>query len=176
MVETATKLPVKTEKKVSPISAPAPWPAFDALRREIDRLFEGMGGGWPFASGRSPLDLPWPRETQWRLNPAVDVAETDKQFEITAELPGMSEKDVEVTLADGSLVITGEKKEERETKESDTYLSERRYGSFMRAFALPPNVEAGKIEASFAKGVLTVRLPKSAEAPRSETKIPVKAA
>jgi HSP20 family protein len=178
MVETVTKVPVRTDKKgVKPIGAPAQWAPMETLRREIDRLFEGMSGSWPFASGRNPLDfVGWPREAQWRLTPAVDVAESDKDFEITAELPGMNENDVELTLANGNLVIKGEKKEERESRETDYYLSERRYGSFVRAFELPASVDAAKIEASFAKGVLRVKLPKSAEAQKNETKIPVKAA
>ena len=175
MAETVSKVPVRSEKKGAPISAPA-WAPFETLRREIDRVFEGMSGGWPFASGRSPFDLAWPRDGQWRLNPAVDVAESDKAFEITAELPGMSEKDVELTLANGNLVIKGEKKDEREEREADYYLSERRYGSFVRAFELPPGVDADKIEASFGKGVLKIMLPKTAEAQKSETKIQVKAA
>ena len=87
MVETATKLPVRTERKAAPIAAPTPWAPFETLRREVDRLFEGMsGGGWPFAAGRNPLDLAWPRNAHWRVTPAVDVAESDKDFEITAEL------------------------------------------------------------------------------------------
>jgi HSP20 family protein len=177
MVETATKLPVKTEKKAAPIVAPTPWAPFETLRREVDRLFEGMsGGGWPFAAGRNPLDLAWSRNAHWRVTPAVDVAESDKDFEITAELPGMNDEDVELTLANGNLVIKGEKKEERESHETDYYLSERRYGSFVRAFELPASVDANKIEASFAKGVLKVKLPKTAEAQKSETKIPIKAA
>ena len=175
MAETVSKVPVRSEKKGAPMSAPS-WAPFETLRREIDRVFEGMSGGWPFASGRSALDLAWPRDAQWRLNPAVDVAENDKAFEITAELPGMSEKDVELTLADGNLVIKGEKKDEREEREADYYLSERRYGSFVRAFELPRGVDASKIEAAFGKGVLKITLPKSAEAQKSETKIQVKAA
>ena len=178
MVETPTKLPVKTEKKSgAPMTAPTAWTPFESLRREIDRLFEGVGrGGWPFAAVRNPLDFAWPHDAQWRMTPSVDVAESDKAFEITAELPGMSENDVELTLANGSLVIKGEKKDEREEQKADYYLSERRYGSFVRAFELPPGVDASKIEASFAKGVLTIKLPKTAEAQKSETKIPVKAA
>ena len=175
MTGNVSKLPVKSDKRTA-LGASAPWTAFDTLRREIDRLFDGMAGGWPFGARRSPLDLAWPGDPQWRMSPAVDVAETDKGFEITAELPGLSEKDVELTLANGNLVIKGEEKEERESKETDYYLSERRYGAFTRAFELPPSVDASKIQASFAKGVLTITLPKSAEAQKSETKIPVKAA
>ena len=180
MVEAATKLPVKVEKKTAPaMGAMAPWAPFETLRREIDRVFDSVGGGaWPFAFGRPAfsLDLPWPREAKWALAPAVDVSEKDKEFEITAELPGLSEKDVEVKLSNGNLVIKGEKKEEKEEREKDYYVSERRFGSFVRSFPIPEGVDAGKIEAAFAKGVLTIKLPKTAEAQKSETKIPVKAA
>ncbi len=180
MVEAATKLPVKVEKKTAPaMGAMAPWAPFETLRREIDRVFNSVGGGsWPLAFGRPAFqfDLPWPREAGWALTPAVDVSEKDKEFEIAAELPGLSEKDVEVKLANGNLVIKGEKKEEKEEREKDYYLSERRFGSFVRSFSLPEGVDASKIEATFAKGVLTIKLPKTAEAQKSETKIAVKAA
>jgi len=176
MAETVSKVPVKSEKRGAPLAAPASWAPFETLRREIDRVFDGVSGGWPFAAVRNPLEFAWSRDAQWRVTPVVDVAESDKEFEITAELPGMSEKDVELMLANGSLVIKGEKKDEREEQKADYYLSERRYGSFVRAFELPLSVDASKIEASFAKGVLTIKLPKTAEAQKAETKIPVKAA
>ncbi|MGO4869445.1 MAG: Hsp20/alpha crystallin family protein [Roseiarcus sp.] len=180
MAEAPTKVPVKAEKKTAPaMGAMAPWAPFETLRREIDRVFDTVGSGsWPFALGRRSFqfDLPWPREANWALNPAVDVTEKDKEFEISAELPGLSEKDIEVKLSNGTLVIKGEKKEEKEEREKDYYLSERRFGSFVRSFAVPEGVDADKIEATFAKGVLTIKLPKTAEAQKSETKIPVKAA
>lgn len=175
MAEAPNKLSVKTEAKPAP--APSPWTPFDSLRREIDHIFENFGGGW-----RSPLrrgfdlDLPWPHEPKWDLAPAVDVVEKDNEYEITAELPGIDEKDVEVKLANGALTIKGEKKEEKEQREKDYYLSERRYGSFVRSFRVPEGVDADKIEASFAKGLLTVKLPKSTEAQKSEKKIAVKSA
>ena len=112
-------------------------------------------------------------DRSWNIAPAVDVSEKDKEFEIMAELPGLDEKDVEVKLANGNLTIKGEKKEEKEEREKDYYLSERRYGSFVRSFPLPEGVNADKIEASFAKGVLTVKLPKTAEA-QAEKKFPSK--
>ena len=107
--------------------------------------------------------------------PAVDVAESEKSYEIKAELPGMDEKDIEVKVTDGSLTIKGEKQEEREEKERDYYLQERRYGSFERSFELPESVDPDRIEASFKKGVLTVTLPKKAEAQKPAKKIEVKA-
>ena len=88
----------------------------------------------------------------------------------------MDEKNIEVKVADGGLTIKGEKKEEKEEKKKDYYLSERRFGSFERYFRLPEGVDADKIEASFKKGVLTVTLPKKAEAQKPVKKIDVKAA
>ena len=118
----------------------------------------------------------WSRESTWAAAPAVDVAETEKAYEITAELPGMDEKNIEVKFADGLLTITGEKKEEKEEKKKDYYLSERSYGSFQRSFQVPDSVDADKIEATFKKGVLTVTLPKTAAAQKAAKKIDVKAA
>jgi HSP20 family protein len=94
----------------------------------------------------------------------------------SAELPGMDEKDIEVKVSNGTLTIKGEKKEEKEERDKDFYLSERRYGSFARSFEVPAGVDPAHIEARFAKGVLTVTLPKSPEAKQNEKKIEVKAA
>lgn len=171
----ATKLPVKTEK--TPASTPRPWRPFESLHREIDRLFDDFDGGLS-QFGRSFFDAApfWRRESTWAAAPAVDIAETDKAYEITAELPGMDEKSIEVKLADGVLSIKGEKQEEKEEKKKDYYLHERSFGSFQRAFQVPEGVDADKIDASFKKGVLTVTLPKSAEAQKAAKKIAVKAA
>ncbi|TIO80260.1 MAG: Hsp20/alpha crystallin family protein [Mesorhizobium sp.] len=106
----------------------------------------------------------------------MDLVEKANAYEITAELPGIDEKNIEIKLANNVLTIKGEKNEEKEEKEKDYYLSERRYGSFQRSFQLPEGVDADKIDASFAKGVLTVKLPKTAEARKAEKKITVKAA
>jgi HSP20 family protein len=164
MAEPVTKLPIKTEKSATPAGGFAqPRTTFDGLRREIDRVFR--------CNCSTSL-----RSTRWDIAPAVDVAEKDKEYEITAELPGLDEKNIEVKLANGTLTIKGEKKEEKEEKQKDYYVSERSYGSFMRSFQLPEGVDEGKIEASFAKGVLTVKLPKSAEARKNEKTISIKAA
>jgi HSP20 family protein len=108
--------------------------------------------------------------------PAVDVAESEKAYEITAELPGMDEKNVEVKVANGVLAIKGEKNEEKQEEKKDYHLSERRYGSFQRSFRIPEGVDAEKIDANFSKGLLTVKLPKTAEAVKNEKKIEIKAA
>jgi len=177
MAEAITKLPVKTEEK-KPAAAFRPWRPFENLRREIDRLFDDFDGGSRSPFGRSFFDVQpfWQREATWTAAPAVDIAETEKAYEVTAELPGMDEKNIEVKFADGVLTIKGEKREEKEEKKKDYYLSERSFGSFQRAFQVPEGVDTDRIEANFKKGVLTVTLPKSAEAQKAAKKIDVKAA
>ncbi len=174
----ATKLPIKTEKEAQ-VRAPAQWTPLESVRREIDRVFDRFHlGSWdlPFGRRAFELELPWPRAKDLAIAPAVDVSEKDKEYEISAELPGMDEKNIEVKLSNGTLTIKGEKKEEKEEREKDYYVSERRYGSIMRSFQVPEGVDIGKIEATFAKGVLTVKLPKTAEAQKSEKTISIKAA
>jgi HSP20 family protein len=169
-----SKVPVKTEKAQSP--ALQSWRPFERLRQEIDRLFEDLDGGfrrWP-ASRPLANVVPFWRE-EWPIAPAVDVAETEKAYEITAELPGLDEKNIEVKFADGVLTIKGEKQQEKEEKKKDYYLNERSFGSFQRALQVPAGIDADKIEANFKKGVLTVMLPKTAEAQKAEKKITIKA-
>jgi HSP20 family protein len=179
MAESTAKVPVKTEKRTAePASVLQGWQPFESLRREIDRVFEDFDlGFWrsPFRSAFAPEPF-WRRELSRPATPAVDITESDKAFEISADLPGMSEKDIEVKLAPGGLIIKGEKREEKEEKKKDYYLHERHFGSFKRSFRVPEGVETDKIEASFKDGVLTVTLPKTAEAQKIEKKVDVKAA
>lgn len=178
MAEAPTKLPVKSEKNI-PAAKPENWMgSFESLRREIDRLFDDFH---PFAfrmpSTRSLFGRDFPVLRGERpVAPAMDLVEKGNEYEITAELPGIDEKNLEIKLANRVLTIKGEKNEEKEEKEKDYYVSERRYGSFQRSFQLPDGVDASNIDASFAKGVLTVKLPKTAEAQKAEKKITVKAA
>ncbi|HUZ31527.1 MAG TPA: Hsp20/alpha crystallin family protein [Xanthobacteraceae bacterium] len=176
MTETITKLPVKNEG--GDAATPRQWHPFESLRREVDRLFDDFHFGSRSPSGRSLFELQpfWSRGAAWSTVPAVDVAETEKAYEITAELPGIDEKNIEVKFADGVLTIKGEKKEEKEEKKKEYYLSERSYGSFQRSFQVPVGIDADKIEAKFNKGVLILTLPKTAEAQKAEKKIMVKAA
>ena len=180
MAEAATKVPVEVKKAERPAPAPGEWHPFDNLRREIDRLFDDFGiGRWRsplFARSSSEADPFWRTEISWPKAPAVDVAETNNGYEVTAELPGMDESNIEVKLADDVLTIKGEKKEEKEEKKKDYYVSERRFGSFERSFTVPDGVDTGKIEANFKNGVLTITLPKSAQAQKSEKKIEIKKA
>ena len=175
MAETSNKLPVRKES--GSIFA-SPFRAVEQMRREIDRMFEDFGDGFWNGSRKSQADVApaWRRDIAWEKIPAVDVVEKEKAYEISAELPGMDEKDIEVTVANGVLTIKGEKKEEKEEKLKDYFVSERHYGSFVRSFRVPEDSEPGKIEARFRKGVLVVTMPKTAAAQKPEQKITVKAA
>lgn len=140
---------------------------FRSLHRQMDRLFEDFS-----------RDLHWPRfETASEMAmPLIDVAETDDGLTVTAELPGIEEKDIEVDLTNNILTLKGEKKSETEEKKADYHFRERSYGSFARSIAVPFDVDPDKVEAGFAKGVLTVTLPRPPEAKRATRKIKVKAA
>ena len=138
---------------------------FVSLRREMDRLFEDAFRGFEGLPGFAGLTG---RGVTW---PSLEVSESEKEIRISAELPGLEEKDVEVLLGDGVLTLRGEKRSESEDK--DRQFSERYYGRFERRIALPSEVEAEKVEASFRNGVLTVTLPKSAKAQEHVKRIPV---
>jgi HSP20 family protein len=144
-----------------------------SLREAVDRLFEDFAGRFPF-SVADLWSVDFPRVRPFALTlPAADLVEEDGAYRVTVELPGMEQKDVDVSVSGDMLTIKGEKKEEREEKQKDRYLSERRYGSFRRSFRLPETVDRDKIAASVKKGVLEVVLPKAAEARKAERKIPI---
>ncbi len=175
MAEDTSKIPVQTDKTAS--SALNPWRPLEGLRREIDQLFEDFGiGTWRSPFRRSFFDMdPFRRaKTAFSGMPAVDVTETEKGYKVVAELPGMDEKNIEVKIANGMLTIKGEKQEEKEEEKQDYYVRERSFGSFERTFQVPDGVDLDKVDASFKKGVLTVTLPKTAEAQKAEKKITVK--
>ena len=140
------------------------WEPFGSLRRDMERLFEDFTreAGWSptAAAGMS-------------MTPRVDISESNGELRIEAELPGIDEKDVEVMLSEGRLTIKGEKKQEKEEKKQDYHLVERSYGSFARSIALPFAADPEQIKASFAKGVLTVTVPKPPEVKAKEKRIPI---
>jgi HSP20 family protein len=123
---------------------------FTSLQREINGLFEDFTRGWPTFGGIS------------ELTPSMNVTETDKEIEITAELPGLQEKDVQVNVADNVLTIKGEKRAEKEEKDKNYRLFERSYGSFARTLDLPEGIDPDAIKASISNGVLKVTVPKPA--------------
>lgn len=136
-----------------------------SLHRDVNRLFDDVfrGFGVPALSG-------WGRSLEW---PTIELSETDKEIRVTAELPGMDEKDVDISVDDNVLSIRGEKRSETEDKERG--YSERSYGRFERHIGLPRGIEQDRASATFNKGVLTIVLPKSAEAIESRRSIPINA-
>lgn len=179
MAEGKGNVALKREEQAPERRVPMEWEPLEAFRRQIDRMFEDFGRGFglwrPFGGSLLDFRPSWPAEEGWIRAPAVDVCEKDKQYEITAELPGMDPSNVEVKLANGILTIKGEKKEEKEEKQKDYHLSERRFGSFQRSFQVPEGIDEDKVQANFDKGVLTITLPKSAEAQKPEKKISIQA-
>ena len=171
-----SKIPVETEDKPAKSALPAAFRPLENLRRQVDRLFEDFDRGWHLPFSRSSFEIEpfWRRELSFSGMPAVDIVEKSDAFEITAELPGIDEKNIEIKLSNGNLTIKGEKKDEREEKKKDYYLSERHYGAFQRTFGLPDGVDPEKIEAHFSKGVLTLHLPKKPEARQTEKTIQIK--
>jgi HSP20 family protein len=106
--------------------------------------------------------------------PAIDMSEDEKVYKISAELPGIDAKDIDVSVSGDTLVLKGEKRQEKEEKDKNYHFSERTYGSFQRSFQLPSSVDRDKVAADFSKGVLTITLPKTAEAQKPVKKIAVK--
>ena len=146
------------------------------LRNRWDTLFDDFFADFPrWPSLRRPLDIePLRRLTGGDLMPSVDIKEQDDSYLISAELPGMEDKDVSVEVQDDLLTLRGEKRAEREEKDKSYHLTERSYGSFSRSFRLPPDADAGQASASFSKGVLSISVPKSAEAHGNVRKIDVR--
>ena len=138
-----------------------------AFQREVDRLFDDFWRGF---------DLPLfgrPERMGGTVSPKIDISEKDDEIVVTAELPGLDEKDLEVTLTDNVLSIRGEKKLEKEEKERGYTYTERSYGSFERRIPLDVEVLSDKVAAAFKNGVLTVTLPKSPEAQKNVKHIPI---
>jgi HSP20 family protein len=143
---------------------------FYAFRREMDRVFDDFfGGGYgltPFRGGFM--------ESFGDFSPRVDVTENEKEVRITAELPGLEEKDIDVSLSNDVLTISGEKKAEKEDKGDNYYRMERSYGSFRRSIPLPTEVNSDQCDATFKNGVLQITLPK-VHSKESAKKITIKA-
>ena len=119
------------------------------MEREMEDLF-----------GR--VEWPWRAERGWA--PAIDMVDAEEEIVLRADLPGMDEKSIDVSVQDGTVTISGERKEEKEEKKEDFYYAERSYGAFSRTVMLPVGVDADRVKATFKKGVLEVHLPKAKEA------------
>lgn len=140
---------------------------FDQPFREFDRLFDQLLG-----LADSPFSALEQLSRQYV--PSVDIRETEKEFQINVEVPGMDEKDIDVSMSGNMLTISGEKKEENEENAKGIYRMERRFGSFSRSIPLPETgVDTDKAEASYKNGVLTIKLPKTDDYIASVKKVPI---
>jgi len=139
--------------------------------REIDHWFDELRRRLHFPSLR-PGEHWWPSEVEIQV-PALDVYETDDAVVLKADMPGLSRDQIEVSLSDSTLTVTGEKKKEAEVKEEHYYRSERSFGSFSRTVHLPAEVKMAEAKATFKDGVLEVRVPKTDAARRKAVKIKV---
>jgi HSP20 family protein len=137
-----------------------------SLRDEMNRLFDDF-----FTWQRWPEPVRGLLEGEW--SPSVDIAEKDNEIIVTAELPGIAQDDVDISVTNDILTVKGEKKEEKEVKEDDYHLVERSYGSFHRSIPLPTSVQGDKAKANYKDGVLRIEIPKSEEAKPKQIKINV---
>jgi HSP20 family protein len=163
-----TNIPVTRSRSVPtlfdrPFGEPLSW-----LRTEIDRLFDDFGHPTRsiFTFGNKAL----------APMPPLDLIDDDKSYRLTVELPGLTEKDINVSVSDGALRVSGEKREEQEHKEEGYLLNERRYGAFERHIPLPADVKSDGIKAQFKDGVLTVTLAKDEKSPARARKIAIEKA
>ena len=157
--KTSTHVPVKH----SPDNF---WEQLTRVRSEFDHLLDDF---WT-----RPMGLSLTRRIQALSGPALELKDKEVEFELVAEIPGVSAEDVEVKVSDGMLRLIGEKREQHEEKEEGFLFSERRYGRFERAIELPQGIDHEKISATARDGILWVHLPKSPAAIERERKIPIK--
>ena len=151
----------------SKVPAPQFADPFSALRAEMDRMFDNFGfGRMPGLAARSAGER--------AMMPSVDVRENDTEIVIEAELPGIEDKDVSVSVQDGVLTVKGEKKFEQKEDEDNYHMMERRYGSFMRSMRLPDNADEENITGKIDKGVLTVTVAKMPGRESGEKQIEIK--
>jgi HSP20 family protein len=143
---------------------------FYSLQREMNSLFDNFFGGVETAPRGNAYGF------AGSFMPSIDVKENEKEFIIKAELPGVEEKDIEVTVTSDAVTIKGEKREEKEDKDKNYYYMERSYGSFCRVIPLDAEIESGKAEASFKNGILDIKIPKNQSAGTTGTKVQIKTA
>jgi len=166
-----SKTPIETQSTRRlgvPGAATNVWEPFSRLRGELDRMFDDIPGN---AFGPRMM-----QKFHEQMDPAIELKDKKDEFELVAEVPGMTSDEIEIKLSEGVLRISGEKSESH-SEEGDSFMfSERSYGSFERAMKLPDGVDHNKISADVKDGLLTVHFPKSAEAIEKERKIPIKTA
>ena len=168
----------KAEAQAAPASAnvarTVPSFPISQLHREIDRLFDEAFTGFPSVLHSH---WNWPEETPVILSPSLDIKESDEDYVITLEVPGVAKEDVDIQVEGNRLTISGEKKQEKKEEKENYHCIERHYGSFERTLSLPQDADAGAINASFKNGVLTLDIKRKAKsAPKEARKVEIKAA
>lgn len=151
------------------------WHPIERMRRQFEHLFQDFGNVHSLFSRPQRFDVEplWNADFLRMQSPAVDIVENEKAYEVTAEVPSIDEKNLSVKVVNGTLLIKGEKQQEREEKSKSYHLTERRYGTFERSFVMPDSVDGDHIQASFKAGVLKVTLPKKAEAMTPEKTVDI---
>lgn len=163
-----TMMPVRRDESRKYVSHP-----LLQIHDEIDRMFNDFFKGFGFPEKSFWSDLP-ATQTGW-LKPTCDIAANDKEYTITAELPGVDEKNIELELVNDTLKIKGEKKQETEEKEKNYYRVERSYGSFQRTLTLPEDSDRDKINATFKNGIMTITIPRKTTGKPPAKKIDINA-
>lgn len=164
-------MPWKWGAKRLPVTQEEQYHHFYSLQREMNKLFDDFFGGMEFS-----MPQVFEEEQLSQFQPKVDLKETDKDIVLTIEVPGMSQKDIEMSVSDNMLTIAGEKKEEREENVKGYYRMERKYGAFQRSIPLPCEINKEQAEAEFKHGVITVTLPKTKQATSQTRKVDIKSA
>jgi len=144
--------------------SPAAFSTFDDFDNRMNRFIE--------RAFTEPFGAALAEPIGWM--PAMDLVETPKEFTLAAELPGLDEKNVDISIEDGVMTISGEKSEEKKEEDKKVYLYERTYGSFQRSFSLPSGVDGSKVTAEFSKGLLKVHIPKNGDVAPKAHKVEVK--
>ena len=175
MTKKKTKLPADINSSSGslrrmniPVQASNVWEPFSRLRDEFDRMFDETPGN-AFSSRML-------QKFYDNADPVVEMRDKQDEYELVAEVPGMSSEDIDIKLSDGMLRLSGEKSESHEEEGESFLFSERHYGMFERAIKLPTGIDHQKISAEAKDGLLTIHLPKSAEAIEKERRIPINAA
>ena len=143
-----------------------PFQEFTSLQRQMNHLYDSLFGRTPWMPFEENLSA-------WEFGPPADVYEDDQKLTFKVEVPGIDEKDVKVELEDNVLTVRGERKIEKNIKEENFRRKERHYGAFSRSFTLPASVDPDKIDAKYSHGVLTIEMPKAAEAKAKQIKVNV---
>jgi HSP20 family protein len=170
--QSGASLPVERRDALAQYSQGGAGNPIVQLHREMDRLFENAFRGLWVTPFRSEFFPPLTAEGLLKLQ--VDIGATDKEYSITVEAPGVSEKDVTVEISGNTMTIRGEKKQEKEEKGKEFYKVERSYGSFQRVLSLPEDADQDDVKATFNKGVLTIKMPRKALPKPDVKKIEIK--